>query len=513
MGDSVESGKRNFHRRRVETLIAMGRLVLSAFFLMAIWLDPSEPSRYARLTYGILTGYLIYSLLLAGLMSQKDHHIRYHLQIATHTIDLLVFSLLMFLTEGPNSPFFVFFVFLLICATLRWQWRGTMWSAVAALFAIIVLSVYPHNLLTDQNFELNRFVIRTAYLTVIATMLGFLGAYEQSIRHILTSLAEWPRTISDELQTMTKEILGHAAKILGVPRILLVWEAEEEPWLQLALWTEEGCQYFREDPDVSGTLIAEQLIGTSFFCMDAADPQAQIMQSSPAGLHSLWGSPLQKQLQERFNIKSALVSELKGQKMAGYFMALDKKTMTVDHLALGGIIAHEVASRFDNYFFMKQLKQTTSMNVQLRLARDLHDGLLQSLTGMALQLETAIRMIETEPQVAQQRIQEIQRLLANEQRDLRSHVTELRPFFTGQPIEEIGLAERFENLADRIRIQWDSAVEITLLPLPLRITRSMARDIFFVVNESLINAVRHAGESRACRDFQRLQPCCNCDHR
>ena len=41
----------------------------------------------------------------------------------------------------------------------------------------------------------------------------------------------------------------------------------------------------------------------------------------------------------------------------------------------------------------------------------------------------------------------------------------------------------------------DPAIELTVHhPLP-RITRSMAREIYFVVNESLINAVRHAGAS------------------
>ena len=44
-----------------------------------------------------------------------------------------------------------------------------------------------------------------------------------------------------------------------------------------------------------------------------------------------------------------------------------------------------------------QAERTATMEDRLRLARDLHDGLLPSLTGTALQLETAGRRVETDP--------------------------------------------------------------------------------------------------------------------
>jgi len=491
----LSTGKHYFPQIRVEHLIAIGRLVLAAFFLIAIWIDPSEPSQNATITYGLLASYLTYSLVLLAAFTWQKDHIRNLLLVVTHSVDLLVFSLLMSLTEGPNSPFFVFFVFFLVCATLRWQWRGTLWSAVAALFVVIALSLYPHNLLHDPNFELNRFIIRIAYLTVVATMLGFLGAYEQSTRNVLTMLAEWPHTLSDELQTMTNEMLGHAATILGVPRILLAWEEEEEPWLHLVLWTQKGCQYTCEHPDTFGTLVVGHLAGASFFCRDVTNPHPQVVHNSPVGLQGLQGSPLPKLLQKRFAMSTVLISEVKGEKNSGHLMALDKKTITTDDLVLCEIVAHEVAARLDNFFLLRQLQQTATAEAQIRLARDLHDGLLQSLTGAALQLETAQRLIESEPQTARQRIHEIQQLLAAEQRELRLHINELRPFLPDRPTEDFGLADRLETLAEQIGLQWDRVVEIILHPPVPRITRSMAREIYFIVNESLINAVRHAGAS------------------
>src|SRR5262245_47135169 len=47
---------------RTERLIAVGRVVLASFSLLAIWLDPSEPAKYATLAYSLLVGYVVYAL-------------------------------------------------------------------------------------------------------------------------------------------------------------------------------------------------------------------------------------------------------------------------------------------------------------------------------------------------------------------------------------------------------------------------------------------------------------------
>ena len=107
----------------------------------------------------------------------------------------------------------------------------------------------------------------------------------------------------------------------------------------------------------------------------------------------------------------------------------------------------------------------------------------------------------SEPRTAQQRIQEIQRVLAAEQRDLRSHIRDLRLVLPDRLSEDFELAGRLEELAQRIRRQWDFSVTIDSQPSAPRISRSMAREIYFVVHEALINSVRHAGASALQADL------------
>ena len=76
--------------------------------------------------------------------------------------------------------------------------------------------------------------------------------------------------------------------------------------------------------------------------------------------------------------------------------------------------------------------------VRLRLARDLHDRLLPSLTGTALPLETARRRVETDSQTVGGSLIDIQGLLAAKQRALRTLLRQLepdRPAAPGQGID------------------------------------------------------------------------------
>lgn len=123
-------------QHRSERLIISGRVVLAAFFLLAVWLDPSEPAEYAQLAYLLLAVYLGYAMLLIPL-AWTIYVFPNRLGVVTHVVDLIAFTLFMYFTEGPTSPFFLYFVFALLCAALRWQWRGTLWTTFATLTIFI----------------------------------------------------------------------------------------------------------------------------------------------------------------------------------------------------------------------------------------------------------------------------------------------------------------------------------------------------------------------------------------
>ena len=481
-------------QRRAEFLIAIGRLVLATFSLLAIWLDPSEPSRFAQVTYGLLCGYVAYSLVLTVLIVRLKIPVS-NLPLFTHAFDLLLFTLFMFLTEGPASPFFVYFVFSMFCATLRWSWRGALSTAGIALVTFVGLGIYTGEIRGDPSFELNRFIIRSVYLSVVASLLVYLGAYEERLRRELLGLAAWPRIIHKEARVLVQEMLKYAALIFRAPRMILAWEEKEEPWIYFADWSCKDIHYSRESSNKFGSPVAAPLDSTNFLCLDTGMPLPTVIHTSPAGLQRWRGKPINPTFQSRFGVRAVLSLTMEGDYSKGRLFILDKKGMTSDDLVLGRIVAHEMVTQMDYFYMVKQLQKSAASEERIRMARDLHDGLLQSLTVAALQLETAYRLMEAEPGTAQERLLEIQALIAAEQKDLRLQIKDLKASHFSSTRVDFDLSTRLKELAKRIERHWGIGVEMEFNGLSPDIPYPLVQEIYFMVHESLINAARHANAS------------------
>lgn len=481
-------------QRRAERLIVTGRLVLAAFSLLAVWLEPFEPARYSALAVSLLSGYVVYAFLLALMIWHIDVTPE-PLRVTTHVFDLVAFSVFMFLTEGPISPFFVYLVFFIVCATLRWQWRGALWTAAAALMIFIAMGVYSAKILEDPAFHINRFIIRSVDLAVIATLLGYLGVYEQRLRSELTTLAVWPRTIRYDVRGIARDILEHTAAVFGARRVLMVWEEPGEPWLHVALWSQAEYRYNRESPEEFLPLVTDELKGKDFLCLNTRDPRPPVLYLSPSGFQRWSGPPLNPQLQARFSITSVLSLKLERENLAGRLFILDGATVSSDELLLGRIVAGRAIDILIQFYLLQQLRNLAATEERIRLARDLHDGLLQSLAGMALKLQTVKYVLESDPKEADREIQEIQRLLVAEQRSLRLSIREMRQGAGVSMCDNVSLEARLRELNERVEYHWGLRVSLEITEAEIPFPDALCQDILFIIHEALVNAARHSHAS------------------
>jgi signal transduction histidine kinase len=492
------------HQSRIEQLIAITRVVMAVIALVAIWLDPSQPARYGRVAYVSLTCYLVYALALVLLAWQAVVSLR-RLRFATHVLDLAYFSLLIYLTEGPatTTPFFVYFVFSLVCATLRWQWHGTLWTAVAALTMFIGMGVYGATVLRDPAFELHSIVIRAVYLAVAAALLSYLGAHKRRVDNNMTQLAAWPRGTFRELSALTQNELARAAKLLQAPRVLMFWEEPEEPWIHLAVWSHDTFHLSREPPDTFDCLVAEPFIEASFFSPDVRLPFSRVVYRTADGLLSRDGAPLHPTVQTRFAIGPVLSPRLHGATFEGRLFFLDMRRLTPDELVLGDIVAHQVVADLDQFYLSRRLQQAAVTEERLRLARNLHDGLLQSLTGMSLQMAAVRRLLEENLHAAQDHLLEIQCLIAEEQRDLRFLVRELKSATLDAARADFSLITRLEAVSEQIEHQWGLRVELDVKLSEPQLPTEVTPEIYYIVHEALVNAARHARATTVCAEIER----------
>jgi signal transduction histidine kinase len=487
----------SIQQHHVERLVATARMLIAGLLLLAISLDPAGSVGQGQVTSAFVAGYVAYALLLA-VLAWRRHTLLTYLQFITHAFDLAVFLLLTILThftEASASIFFVAFGYSLACATLRWQWRGAFWTAVAILAAYSAVGAYATAASHHPALELIRSVMRIAYVIVVAVLLGYVGIYGQRLYSQMSMLAAWPHTAPREARMLVRNVLEHIAGTLSAPRVVMAWEEPEEPWLNLASWSRGELHWTREPPGTFEPLVVQPLAGTNFLCQDTRTPVPTVLYTASSNLQRWQGMPLHPNLQGRFAMDAVLSLNLPGEALEGRLFVADRPSMTADDLVLGGIVARKVAADLEQFYSFQQLQEVGITAERMRLARNLHDGLLQSLTGVSVQLEMVNRLLDKDLQAVRNYLLEIQGLIVDEQRDLRFFVQELNQTSLGLNGPDFSLVARLVELSARIERQWGLRVELNLEAPEIWIPKALVPEIYSMIREALSNAARHAQAS------------------
>lgn len=470
-----------FPQSRAERLIAIGRFVLAVAALGAIWLDPLEPAQSPSPTYTLLAGYSIYSLAVVVWNVAASTTTRRAL-LSTHVLDLVFFGVINATTFGPTSPFFVFFVFSISCAMLRFGRRGTVFTAGLAVVVYIASSIAGSS---AAQFELNRFIIRVTYLFVLASMLIYLAAYQEHIQHDLQRIARWPRSARRDYETLLAQLLSEVASIFGARRVLLAYQhlSERTAWLYAG-----GTPELQ--PPETASLLLERDSGTYF--SSAAYPAVRIDADESVVRRPPGRIP--EEIVKRYDIDAVITTSIKGDFVRGTMLLLDGPSPLLEEINLARIAGAVVAGRLDHYHAAQQLQRGAVAEERVRVARDLHDSVLQSLTGVALQLHTLPRLMVRDPGEAQKRLGEVEQVIGAAQKELRWFIDELRPERSGR--EDAILGERLTSLAQRFREQWGIDVENEVAPVVHLLPIGTRYEIYAIVNEAVANAAKHAAAKR-----------------
>jgi signal transduction histidine kinase len=477
-------------RARVEWVIAGARVVLAVGGLFAIWLDPSTHSRHESLIYALLVMYLLHSAATLALVWKPLEFAR-GWGLFGHVFDLAVFSVVMFLTQGTSSPFYVYFVFSVICGALRWEAKGALLTAAAVIAVYTLISA--SEFFSNPAFELDRAIIRVAQLAVTGALLAYVGSYHpRTLREVLR-FASWPHLVPEHENDAVADIIERAKDILPAPAIVLVWRERDEEYVNLAWATDTGVEWIRESRDAYEPMVAASLRRASFQARDAADPGRHVDFWHKGRFRDFPGAPINEALRKRFDMHAVQSSAIDGGLVEGRLFWLGRRHMRIDDLIVGDLVASLAASRLESAYLVASHRETAALNERLRVARDLHDGLLQSLAGTALQLAVASRVLDRDREAARRGIQEAQNQLEQSEREIRGIITRLRPQADGlpQPSSE-PLIARLNAFARRIEDQWQVQIgrqvttEVERLPAPLK------QHLLLMVQEAVLNAARHA---------------------
>jgi signal transduction histidine kinase len=463
---------------RGERLIATGRLILALFALIVVELDPDIAGASSRVLP--LAGvFAVYAVAL-GIVAWRSPMTTTRARFALHAMDFLLFSLFIYLTHASVSPFFIFFLFSLMTALLRFGVRGMLLTAAAAILTYVLLAVTDERIRSDPGY----LIMRSTSLCVATLLLAYVGSYHERVREELTKLAAWPRTATEQRETLLRETLTLAGDLLAAPRVALAWEDEEEPWVYVA--TLDPFAVAREAPGFLDSVVSQSLQRSTF--LERADDDA-VFVVNKGSVTRVAGPSLTNEARERFAVRSVLSAPLTGQTVTGRMFFFDRDDLRVDDLPIAEIVTRLVAARLDQLLVTMRMRDAAVADERLRVARDLHDGLLQSLTGAALQLEMTHHQIGSDPDAARERLRNVQDLIAADQRELRTMITQLRPE-EATPVP--ALKARLLELAQRFQRQWDLGVSMSLDPPSPALPDHLAAEVYSIINEAVANAVKHA---------------------
>jgi signal transduction histidine kinase len=219
-----------------------------------------------------------------------------------------------------------------------------------------------------------------------------------------------------------------------------------------------------------------------------------MMVSYARGKQETWtGVPVNAQLLDRVYGNGLASAPLKVGSVTGRVFFTDLGSSATEGLPLTDLVAREIGSSLDQLHITKQLQEVAAAEERIRLARDLHDGVLQSLTGVRLEIR-AVAGLEGVANAIRDRLVAIERALAGEQRELRFFIADLEP--DGRGRNDSPLAHRLQALLKRIALEWKTPVTIRVADEISPVSQQIEQAVPLMVHEAVVNALKHGHPSR-----------------
>lgn len=478
-------------RPRVGRVVAVTRTVFALLSFIAVTLDPYPSPALPDFVYALLATYVLFAAGLSAL-HLLSRAIPKPLDDAALVVDILFVTALMFLTEGASTQFFVWFSFTLISTSLTRGWQ------MAALISTLLTAIYVSGSLgvavvgpPDGSFQPRQFLIRTTYLVMTGVLFVYFSRTQQRVHEELARLFGWQRNAYALTQSAPLDhILHHACEVLTADRATIVWEQVGEDRIQITRLVDGQVRRNAASAFDRSLFDAADMICTNG---SRSTDRPRRQDASPAVARTL------SRLVDGKCILSAPV-ELEGGR-ARLLLSRDHPFDTDDRV-IGRILAAQTGVALTRTLAAEISAKAEAADDRIRVARDLHDGILQSLTGTALQLHFLAQ--DHPDEQARARITALQDVLLAEQRELRSFIDRLRPSEAqDQKGRESGseLAALAASLSDQWRIQ----VRVTIDSSQIDLSQEMLFQVQQIMREAAANAARHGGASSLRIRFDEAQ--------
>ncbi|MDF2763970.1 MAG: Signal transduction histidine kinase, partial [Rhodospirillales bacterium] len=181
----------------------------------------------------------------------------------------------------------------------------------------------------------------------------------------------------------------------------------------------------------------------------------------------------------------------------GRLLILGLEDATTDDLAIATVLGTEIALLLDRRDMLSQASRAAALEERMRLARELHDGILQVLTSLSLQIEKALCDSNEASQITAAWLRKLQCNIETEQAEFRTYIQQLRDMEAClAPPAEASLHTLFGDLAHRLGRRWGLGVMATVGSGAERLSPGIAQQLVWLISEAAANAAKHGHATR-----------------
>jgi signal transduction histidine kinase len=491
-------------RHRTESILARARVLLVLTSLLALYLDPSHPLHYTAFAFVLLFAYVAFSFAVVGVLRVRQQFGPWFPR-AVQGIDVVFALLITLVTEGPSSPFFAFFFFVLMNAAFRWGFLETLMTAVAGILAllleVVLFAFVPSGWATlqQQHWEVNLIVMRTTYLLAIGLLVGYLAENEKALRAesaVITRLIGNARPeigLRGTLQALFAEIL----RLFGAAEVVTI--LEEADTGRVFLWRAKpqgggDLELQMSELDAATCQHYTPAVPANAFYAVRHDGEWELAGLDAEGRRLRDLPPFGGVSQRLGSVDSLISVAFSLGDWSGHLLllnpALSRDWQT--ELSFAQRLANQVGPAVYSVYLVRRLRRRAGAIERARVARELHDGAIQTLISLEMQTDVLRRQAERTESPLASDLDRIQRQLRKEVLNVRELMYQMKPL-------EVGPHQLLDYLADMVeRFRRDTGIdarfesELDEVTLPPRISREILR----VTQEALVNVRKHSGASK-----------------
>ena len=503
-------------RAAVELIIARMRVVVAVSALAAVHLAPHDPPAFGGMVDALLAAYAVYSIGFAGYVRARRDTARLW-GGAVQGIDLAWATAFTSLTGGPSSHFSPpVFVFVILGVAYRWGILETIAAGVVSALLVLAQAAAASLGYLGVRVSMGDVTMRSVWLLLVGALLGQLAEWNRGLRAEAAFLSRVTRNARVQA--------GLGASVKGVLRDLHVAFAAK----QVLFITEEessGRLFYWSSPDSGGGSAAAIELDRSrrddylfpvpsevealSAVRKASDPEgrpARIRALDSRGNSVAGGASIPNRLADGVPWRTLCAVSVEAAKgWRARLLLIDPAGDAVGERKLRFLqtVVRQVGPALVNIYLVRRLRARVEEAERARVGRELHDGLVQTLIGLDIELEIAIQETRQSPSAALPALRRAQQMFRDQIVEVRSLMRRMRPLtIDGRslvPAMDDAVAAFRRNSGVQARFT-SEADEVDLRP---RICRELVR----IVEEALVNARKHSQATDVAVTLSRLDGC------